>query len=46
MNDKQYLNETILQMILKKLEELKQQSQLVINEAILQSLLDEVQQQA
>ena len=48
MSDKQYLSETILQFVLKKLEELKQQSQEqpIINLSVLQSLVEQAQQSA
>ena len=45
MSDKQYLSESILKLILNKLEELKQQSQEPINITVLQSLLEQATQQ-
>ena len=46
MSDKQYLSETILKYVLRKLEEHKQQSQEPINVTVLlQSLLEQVVQQ-
>jgi hypothetical protein len=46
VDDKQYLSETILQVILRKLEELKQQSQeqKPINLSVLQALVEQAQQ--
>lgn len=45
MSDKQYLSETVLKYVLRKLEELKQQSQEPINVLILQSLVEQAAQQ-
>ena len=45
MSDKQYLSETILQYVLRKLEELKQQSHQPINITLLQSLVEQATRQ-
>ena len=46
MSDKQYLSETILEFVLRKLEEIKQQSEAEdsINLSILQLLVEQAQQ--
>lgn len=46
MTHKQYLNETIVKLVLKKLDDLKQQSQTnpTINLCLIQSLVDQAQQ--
>lgn len=48
MSDKQYLSETILHIIIKKLDEIKQTSdkQIVLNHDILNCLIEQSQQQA
>lgn len=44
MSDKHYLNESILQFVLKKLEELKGQTQEPINTTTLLTLVEQAQQ--
>ncbi len=46
MTNKQYLNEAILKTVLKKLDDLKQQSQTTqtINLCLIQTLVDQAQQ--
>lgn len=44
MSDKHYLSESILQFVLKKLEELKGQTQEPINAVAIQTLVEQAQQ--